>query len=62
YVYKTQGWTHAWYIFAAYALVVGVLFALIFKDSKTPTPSEARAYIEESDPAPAGETDTRQKK
>ncbi|MDE5727884.1 MAG: MFS transporter [Duncaniella sp.] len=56
------GWTHAWYIFAAYALVVGVLFALIFKDSKTPTPSEARAYIEESDPAPAGETATRQKK
>ena len=26
-----EGWTHCWYIFAAYALVVGILFALIFK-------------------------------
>jgi len=26
------GWAHAWYIFAAYALVVGVLFMILFKD------------------------------
>lgn len=27
-------WSTAWYIFAAYALVVGVLFAVLFKDPK----------------------------
>lgn len=31
-----EGWTHCWYIFAAYALVVGVLFALIFKYKHQP--------------------------
>ena len=25
-------WPQAWYIFAGYALVVGILFALLFKD------------------------------
>ena len=25
-------WSTAWYVFAAYALVVGVLFAILFKD------------------------------
>lgn len=30
-----EGWSTAWYIFAAYACVVGVLFALLFKDKKT---------------------------
>ncbi len=49
------GWTTAWFIFAAYALVVGVLFALIFKDTKTPTAAEARTYIEETEPSPEGE-------
>lgn len=28
---QLEGWRSAWYIFAAYALVVGVLFALVFK-------------------------------
>ncbi|MCR4994128.1 MAG: MFS transporter [Bacteroidales bacterium] len=28
------GWQTCWYIFAAYALVVAVLFAILFKDSK----------------------------
>ena len=28
------GWQTCWYIFAAYALVVAVLFALLFKDKK----------------------------
>ncbi len=32
---QVQGWSHAWLIFAAYALVVGVLFLLIFKAPKT---------------------------
>lgn len=27
-----DGWSSAWYIFAAYSLVVGVLFAILFKD------------------------------
>ncbi|MDE6417741.1 MAG: MFS transporter, partial [Duncaniella sp.] len=43
------GWTKAWFIFAAYALVVGVLFAVIFKDTKTPTAAEARTLIEEAE-------------
>ena len=29
-------WSAAWYVFAAYALVVAVLFALCFKDEKFP--------------------------
>ncbi len=28
---QTEGWRHAWFIFAAYALAVAVLFAVIFK-------------------------------
>ncbi len=36
FVYNSQNpsWSTAWYIFAAYALVVGVLFAILFKDPK----------------------------
>lgn len=34
YATSIEGWSTAWYIFAAYAFVVGVLFALLFKDSK----------------------------
>lgn len=30
------GWQTSWYIFAAYALAVAILFALFFKDSKKP--------------------------
>ena len=30
------GWTTAWYIFAAFALVVGILFAFLFKYKHTP--------------------------
>ena len=29
------GWSTAWYIFAGYALVIAVLFALVFKEKKT---------------------------
>ena len=25
------GWSHAWYVFAAFALIVGILFAIVFK-------------------------------
>ena len=31
---QAAGWSHSWLIFAAYALVVAVLFLLIFKDKK----------------------------
>ena len=31
-----QGWSHTWLVFAGYALVVAVLFALIFKYKHTP--------------------------
>ena len=29
------GWTSAWYIFAGYALVIAVLFALVFKEKES---------------------------
>ena len=32
---QLQGWRISWYIFAAFALIVGVLFALIFHDPKS---------------------------
>ena len=28
------GWTTAWYVFAGYAFVIAVLFAIFFKDKK----------------------------
>ena len=31
-----QGWTTAWYVFAAFALVVGILFAFLFKYKHEP--------------------------
>ena len=31
-----EGWSTAWYIFAAYALIVGILFAIIIKYKYTP--------------------------
>ncbi|MBR5830058.1 MAG: MFS transporter [Tidjanibacter sp.] len=38
-VAQVAGWSQAWLIFAAYALVVAVLFALIFKYKHTPSES-----------------------
>ena len=35
-VVESWGWPVSWYIFAAYALVVAVLFALVFKYKHTP--------------------------
>lgn len=32
---SVEGWSAAWYIFAAYAFVVGVLFAILFKERKS---------------------------
>ncbi|MFA6677002.1 MAG: MFS transporter [Bacteroidales bacterium] len=33
---KMAGWAHAWYVFAGYALVVAVLFWILFKYKHTP--------------------------
>lgn len=33
---QLEGWHLSWLIFAAYALLVAILFAIIFKDNKTP--------------------------
>ena len=38
---RWAGWTQSWYIFAAYALVIAILFALIFKYKHTPEQNEA---------------------
>ena len=38
----TPDWSTAWYIFAAYAFVVGVLFMILFKDPKKHKASEVR--------------------
>lgn len=48
-----EGWTTSWFIFAAYSLVVAVLFIFIFKNTPTPTNDEERRLIKETDPAPA---------
>lgn len=45
------GWTSAWFIFATYALVVAVLFLLIFKDDKKPLPATLPESPEPADPA-----------
>ena len=34
--YTVGDWSSAWYIFAGYALVIAVLFAVVFKDKKVP--------------------------
>ena len=35
-VARMEGWSQSWLIFAAYALVVAVLFAIVFKYKHTP--------------------------
>lgn len=32
---QVEGWSHAWFIFSFYALVVAVAFALVFKYKHT---------------------------
>ena len=34
--FGSDGWSSAWFVFAGYALVVAVLFALIFRYKHTP--------------------------
>lgn len=49
---QLAGWRESWYIFAAYALVVAVLFMIIFKEKKeTPAKIDTEDNAEPSDPA-----------
>ena len=40
-VVDMYGWPNSWYIFAGYALIVGVLFALVFQYKHTPESQKA---------------------
>lgn len=51
---QLAGWRTCWYIFAAYALVVGILFYFIFHDSKKPTSSEEIKEAENTQSAAPG--------
>ncbi len=46
---QVEGWSHSWLIFAGYALVVAVLFLLIFRDKHTDT---SKAQIAEAERVP----------
>lgn len=50
-VQQLAGWRESWYIFAAYALVVGVLFFFIFKQPAQP---EMESAIKEAEEVPSG--------
>lgn len=56
---QLEGWRTAWLIFAAYALVVAVLFTIIFKDDKA-SPANHREIniLKEDTLEPGGMTDT----
>lgn len=40
---QLQGWRDSWYIFAAYALVVGIMFMIIFRDNSKNSVKMSRA-------------------
>lgn len=46
------GWTTSWYIFAAYSLVIAILFIIFFKDTPTPSNEEERRLIKEIESSP----------
>ena len=47
------GWTSAWYIFAGYALVIAVLFAVVFKEKKANyAPAKAVTAVKKDDTKP----------
>lgn len=48
------GWETAWMIFAGYALVVAVLFMLIFRDNGSATPSQREEATDRADSSGAG--------
>ena len=50
---QDAGWTEAWYIFAAYALIVAVLFLFIFKNPQKAGVTGSEVKSEEGDTADA---------
>lgn len=46
---QLEGWRTSWFIFAAYALVVGILFIFAFKDDKKPSSLQEVADTTEGD-------------
>lgn len=52
------GWRESWFIFAAYALVVGVLFFFIFHPKKQAPDNNAVKAAEDTDSGAAGMTET----
>lgn len=44
---QIEGWRTAWFIFAGYALVVGVLFAILFKDKDRSSSSQVKTIAED---------------
>lgn len=51
---QLEGWRTCWYIFAAYAFVVGVLFFWVFKDNKDVVSKKEIEESEETLPSPEG--------
>ena len=51
-VQQLEGWRISWYIFAAYAMVVGILFYFIFKDNDA-KPGQLEVYEAEATAAGA---------
>lgn len=50
-VAQLEGWRTSWFIFAAYAMVVGILFYFIFKDKDNPTEEKE---VEKAEDVPSG--------
>lgn len=48
------GWVTSWYIFAAYSLVVAILFLFIFKDNKKPSIETEKELVNTSNSAADG--------
>lgn len=56
-VEQIEGWHHAWLIFAAYALVVAILFAILFKSPKQQASVTEGQVAAAEDDSPAGMTE-----
>lgn len=56
---QIEGWQTSWYVFAAYALIVGLFFIVLFNDSDSsaPTKGEMRKDMDNTIEAPAGMTE-----
>ena len=50
---QVEGWHTAWLIFAAYALIVAVMFWIVFRDD-TPSPKLSEEQAESAPAAPEG--------